>query len=647
MRLTHLLAATFAALTLGAVGCDAPTDDIDGLQTGEATLHEGGQAERPDGRGEQPDACVAACEELALATAERCVEDGADARRCAEQGRATLERCVQGRCVRPEPEPQPDPEPEDLPCRDACGQRGRQLYADCVERGGEQEACGERAHLFIHQCLADNCERPEPPPEEEQPDCATACAQRGRTIFGECMERADDEAACAERARIFVADCLAQRCEAPEPPPQEERPECAEACGLRGRQLYTDCMERADDEEACAERARAYVGECLAEHCERPEPPPEEEPFDCPSACAERGRHVFADCMERADDEEACAERARAYVGECLAEHCERPEPPPEEEPIDCPTACGERGRQLFADCMERADDEEACAERARAYVEECVTERCDRPEPPPEDELPECAERCALAARTALQECLETGRDEEVCAEHARGLMRTCVERTCRRPDPEEPVPCAERCGLAGRGVFEECLEEGGAEQRCALRARAFVQECRTQRCERPERPERPQPPCAEACELRARHTMAECLETGAAPERCAARVRPLLEECLAEHCERPEPDADECGEACAGRARHALEECLEAGGDEEGCAARARALATTCREERCEASEPRPEPQPRCSTHCRARGAELFLRCTLAEPREPRECVERVRQAVAECVELHCAER
>jgi hypothetical protein len=78
-------------------------------------------------------------------------------------------------------------------------------------------------------------------------------------------------------------------------------------------------------------------------------------------------------------------------------------------------------------------------------------------------------------------EECIHEGGDEERCAEAAKQQLQRCVEEHCKDP---KPPPCADRCEALTRHVFEACKQEIDAEKLCGIIAHLFLEHC-TDKCE------------------------------------------------------------------------------------------------------------------------------------------------------------------
>ena len=153
----------------------------------------------------------------------------------------------------------------------------------------------------------------------------------------------------------------------------------------------------------------------------------------CMVGCAERGLDeaqcetlcnrqedavCYADCVEQGGDGASC--RAECYAG------------------ADC-----------HADCLADGGDDVSCREQCQGSAAPAGG-----------------ADRCAEAAQTAYQACIDAGGDETTCREAAAEASDAC--------DSE-----ANACAEAGTAAYEACLAEGGDEESCREAAGAASAAC------------------------------------------------------------------------------------------------------------------------------------------------------------------------
>jgi hypothetical protein len=127
--------------------------------------------------------------------------------------------------------------------------------------GGEDKRCAAIAREALETCIEENCGDPEPP------TCEGECKLAAAAVLEECLDGAEgdvEEAACIKLAREAYAECVAGNCEEPEPPT------CDEECEAVATQLRDDCVEAGGDLDECNMEARAALAICLEKHCEAP-----------------------------------------------------------------------------------------------------------------------------------------------------------------------------------------------------------------------------------------------------------------------------------------------------------------------------------------------------------------------------------------
>lgn len=567
--------------------CEAvtgPDSDVDCEARGQAAFD--ACAERCDGGDDEPNdpppTCESRCERVAKSYLERCLlVPGADEDACKERSRTMLRRCLQG-C-------------EDVPppsCETTCRLEAQRDYRICVSEIPDDLSDEETEHQIgicrevlgndIEECR----EKCDPPPID--PECDEECRRQSREVKQACLDEGIDEDICAARKHSFYRRCVRANCNPHEPP---EPPTCEERCEKHVKRLFRHCLNEGGSPEACRERVAPILEECQ-ERCDH-EPPP-----DCKTRCRAGAARVLERCLAAGGDMDRCEALASESFETC-ATRCERP------DPVPCDERCAAVARRLFQRCIDEfgEDAEERCKEHAETMLERCV-EGCERPTDPPT-----CPERCERAGRLVKESCLESGEDEDVCADRRDEFVDRCLENC------ENPPTCEDRCTRAAQEVQASCLEAGGDEERCAEVARNFKERCDRQ-CD-------PEPPtCEEKCDHRVARWFRVCVEQGGDPEECREKAGELRERCHAACETGPAPT---CGERCTQIARRHYVACIEEHGEDasEECRERSQELLRTCLH-RCNG---KPD---RCDERCAHRAREVYSRCL--EQVEPRveACIE-----------------
>ena len=76
-------------------------------------------------------------------------------------------------------------------CAGGCGEKAREVYASCLENGGEEEAC---KRLGLCDKVSDRCE--------------VKCAQSSRRVLKACVDAGGSERECRARAEEHLSVCL-------------------------------------------------------------------------------------------------------------------------------------------------------------------------------------------------------------------------------------------------------------------------------------------------------------------------------------------------------------------------------------------------------------------------------------------------------
>ena len=84
------------------------------------------------------------------------------------------------------------------------------------------------------------------------------------------------------------------------------------------------------------------------------------------------------------------------------------------------------------------------------------------------------------------FEQCVDQGGDEARCAMAAREELDRCVKEHCA---PPQPPPCADRCDEVAAHVFDACTSKLDAPRLCEHVARWVLEHC-NQKCVPSEKP-------------------------------------------------------------------------------------------------------------------------------------------------------------
>ncbi|MDH3655917.1 MAG: hypothetical protein OEN21_16765 [Myxococcales bacterium] len=137
---------------------------------------------------------------------------------------------------------------------------------------------------------------------------------------------------------------------------------------------------------------------------------------ECRDGCTAEGLAVFDECTAGGEHREACFGRAIHSFYEC-GEKC---------EPVTCEDECQARVEEEHEECIELTRNEGACGIESREFLNLCVDEFCDEPEPEP----PTCEDGCAEHAEHVYDACMSKIDSEERCAAMAHAVLEHCIDR-------------------------------------------------------------------------------------------------------------------------------------------------------------------------------------------------------------------------
>lgn len=212
-------------------------------------------AEDCGGERPKPITCDEACASEAESLLARCIEAGGDPRACAERADLLLETCL-ARC---------DREPPDT-CDSRCGALARELLAACVEEGLDAAECRRRVNDELEACLADCGGDPADPPEDPLP-CDERCALHAERLLAECVERGGEPDACQARVAEYLEGC-ASRCAEVDAGGDGEGDDAAcppSECASAAARVRRECLADGGSEADCDAAAEEFLA-----HCEEP-----------------------------------------------------------------------------------------------------------------------------------------------------------------------------------------------------------------------------------------------------------------------------------------------------------------------------------------------------------------------------------------
>ena len=249
----------------------------------------------------------------------------------------------------------------------------------------------------------------------------------------------------------------------------------------------------------------------------------------CESRCRAHAHESFLDCVETGRDERVCRDYAGNIFESCIEERCEEPVEP---APVTCEDKCRAMGHNAFDRCVESGRRPVMCRAYASRLIQNCIKTRCasvitPRPGPRPQNTI------CETRARAAHGRCIRSGRSPDVCSEYAHRVHAACVNaETDEDLDSSEEEDSETACGRRARGIFAQCINNGGSRLRCQGLAHRFFDYCISQANE--EQPIEPEiveddadTQVDHACAERARHVERECLAAGGDAETCARGAR------------------------------------------------------------------------------------------------------------------------
>ncbi|MGB0646081.1 MAG: hypothetical protein ACPGQS_02840 [Bradymonadia bacterium] len=457
-----------------------------------------------------------------------------------------------------------------------------------------------------------------------------ACLSEDARLFDACTDTRSDDRACRESLQDARSRCdaLSQSDE------REPTRESTEA----------DRADRPDSERPERETERDTVENDDLSRITDARDVESDDDVDidtCESRCRAHAHESFLDCVETGRDERVCRDYAGNIFESCIEERCEEPEEP---APLTCEDKCRAMGHNAFDRCVESGRRPVMCRAYASRLIQNCIKTRCapvitPRPGPSPRPQNATCETR----ARAAHGRCIRSGRPADVCSEYAHRVHAACVNaETDDDVDESDDEDAETACGRRARGLFAQCINNGGSRLRCQALAHRFFDYCISQAdAEEPIEPEiveeDPDTQINRACAERARHVERECLAARGDAETCARGARRAYVACvgLNEETDDVSEDHNNVGDReCVERALRLYSGCIESGNEPSQCRRQAYAA-----QERCEAvNDAEDEQNENEDNVCTERVRALYAEC-VEEGGEPRRCAQFVQAAHEQC--------
>lgn len=132
----------------------------------------------------------------------------------------------------------------------------------------------------------------------------------------------------------------------------------------------------------------------------------------CLSQCEEEALWLMTQCTDAGKDELSCAVEASRWLNQCSDEGCFQPD--------TCSVACEAEAEAFRLNCDLGDLD---CEYEAQSLFEGCLESRCER-------EALSCESQCENEGLRVFDACVDAGNDEEICADKARATWLSCDER-------------------------------------------------------------------------------------------------------------------------------------------------------------------------------------------------------------------------
>ena len=172
-------------------------------------------------------------------------------------------------------------------------------------------------------------------------------------------------------------------------------------------------------------------------------------------------------------------------AAECPTHPTEPEEPPSTPVVVTCDEFCEMESRAAFEDCVADGGSEDRCRSHANDVYNECLASNCPVDTDPPVD--PTCQEGCEARATAAYEDCIADGGSEDRCRSYAADLYNDCVANNCDDvPPPPDDATCQDRCEARSTQAYEDCIANGRPEDQCTTHASDIYNDCMTANCSR-----------------------------------------------------------------------------------------------------------------------------------------------------------------
>jgi hypothetical protein len=349
-----------------------------------------------------------ACDKRAKEAYQACIDSGRTPEECAEKSQAVLLECLRTCGINVPPTATPT-------CVQNCETRAKEVYKACVEQGGTPDECEIKYKEFLDECLR-RCSNAVPIPTAT-PTCEGKCELRYKEFLQACLASGRDPAECEAKAKAELQACLTLCRPSPEPTPT-----CQQNCERKAKAVLDACLAAGTDPALCQAKYQAALAECLptCTPFSRPTRTPTatatatDLPLTCQQACERKAKAVLDECLASGLGEEECKAKAEAVLTECSAT-C----------PPTCEQTCRDKAAAVREACLAAGGTPEDCEKQALATLQECL-QGCSTV-----GNL--CLARCQALGERVFAECTATGASAEACREKQKQAVADCVALNCK----------------------------------------------------------------------------------------------------------------------------------------------------------------------------------------------------------------------